>query len=90
MTVSYYTTQPNRHLLSSHLDIEEIAAFKISSTETKVKKEKEVENKLLSFHVSSASSTVASPPPKKIKTGNIDSFYTTTNQHDEALCKQAH
>ena len=90
MTVSYYTSQPNRHLFGSHLHIPEIAALKISRTETKVKNEKEVENKLLSSHVSSASSTVPPPPQKRIKMGNIDSFYATTNWRDEALCKQAH
>lgn len=65
LTVSYYTTRPNSHLLSSHSDIEEIAALKISSTEAKVKKEKEVEHKLLSPHVSSVSSTISPPPLKK-------------------------
>ena len=74
LTVSYYTTQPNRHLLSSHSNIEEIAALKISSNETKVKKEKEVEHNLQSSHVSSASSTIAPPPLKKSRQETLIRF----------------
>ena len=94
MSVSFFIAQPNRHMLSNHSEHEAIAAMKNSSNETKVKKEKELGNNLLSTHVLSVATAtataVAAPPHTQTKIGGIDSFFAITSWLDFALCQQAH